>query len=587
MLRPARMAKVRFAVYEDYVDDVLRQLGKLEVFQPSEPASLMREGEGVLSPIGVVEEEALAASIGARIDSLISRMNLEPKAIGSISLSRGPTREVLRRISAALDEVEKAYEELEAKGDRERLKEYVRSKAEELYQYRDLVEVERSVASLKASGVRASKLFVFQGWVPAREVDKVVKVIEEASNGLCIVEIGGEEEKKKGHGHGHGEEPPTLIEHRSFFTRVFQPFTTAFGYPSYKEVDPTVLMALTFPIWFGLMFGDVGHGLLLLIAALYLYYLKVRDVKVPELVRPLVQGPEILILCGITSTIVGYLFYGVVFGSHEWYRVLYPFEEPLIKLPEAYDYLVKMDPHLEEYPCPIPLGSLRAPLVMLKLSIYLAFFQIIMGLLLDAINKAQAGEYKHLVLGPGLWLWLYGTLAGLFILYDLTPGTRIAHLMADFFTFDLTKLHVKLPAPPFMLLLTPFMVMLLARIIFEEAIEGFGSSLEAFIATVSNTVSYARIFAFFLVHHAVAEIGLMPGIEHLPNLIAEGRFGQIQIAIMAFVLATLLIMTLELMVTFLQSLRLHWVEWFMKFYQGTGRKYEPFKLTLRFAKAIT
>jgi len=133
-----------------------------------------------------------------------------------------------------------------------------------------------------------------------------------------------------------------------------------------------------------------------------------------------------------------------------------------------------------------------------------------------------------------------------------------------------------------MMILIPFVIMILARMLFEEPIEGFGSSLEALAASISNTVSYARIFAFFLVHHAIAELGLFAGIEHLGELVAHGSYGAAGLAVIIFVLATTLIMTLELLATFMQSLRLHWVEWFLKFYQGTGRKYEPFTLTTRY-----
>jgi len=574
LLRPTKMVKLRFAVLEDYVDDVIRALGKLGVIQFIDFSSAMEEFEGLATPVGVSEEfVSKVVSLSSRIESLISAAAIKGEAkVKEVPVKLGPSLKVLDEIQKRLEELKAEYEKV--KDDPEELKKFAEEKGVELYALKDMVEVERRVHDVKASSGKAGKLFIIQGWVPEAKAAETRKTVEQASEGFYFFEEVKPEVKAH---HAHEEQaamPPTLIEHRSFITRNYQPFVTAFGYPSYKEIDPTIIMAITFPIWFGFMFGDVGHGLLLLIGGLYFYWLKRSGIKVPDLLDPIVKGSELLIMCAISSIVIGYLFYGVVFGSHEWYEAIY--HGGVIAVPAGYEYLT------HEIHCPIPLGTLHHPLFILKMSIYIAFFQIILGLLLDAINKASSGEVKHAVLGPLMWLWLYGTLAALFILYDVTPTTRINTFLKDLFTFNVNELHIPLPIPPLMLFLLPFVVMILARMLFEEPIEGFGSSLEALAASISNTVSYARIFAFFLVHHAVAELGLAAGIEDLGHWMAVGSYGTAGMAVIIFVLATTLIMTLELLATFMQSLRLHWVEWFLKFYQGTGKKYEPFTFPIRY-----
>ncbi len=62
-------------------------------------------------------------------------------------------------------------------------------------------------------------------------------------------------------------DPPTKINHNRF-VRPFEELTKLYGLPHYDEVDPTPIMAITFPIIFGLMFGDLGHGLILLFGGL-------------------------------------------------------------------------------------------------------------------------------------------------------------------------------------------------------------------------------------------------------------------------------------------------------------------------------
>src|SRR5665647_2157457 len=63
------------------------------------------------------------------------------------------------------------------------------------------------------------------------------------------------------------EDPPTRVSN-SRFVKPFEELTKLYGLPHYDEVDPTPVIAITFPIIFGLMFGDVGHGLVLLLRGL-------------------------------------------------------------------------------------------------------------------------------------------------------------------------------------------------------------------------------------------------------------------------------------------------------------------------------
>ena len=66
-------------------------------------------------------------------------------------------------------------------------------------------------------------------------------------------------------------DPPTKISHNRF-VKPFEELTKLYGLPHYDELDPTPFMAITFPIIFGLMFGDIGHGLILLVGGLIVGY---------------------------------------------------------------------------------------------------------------------------------------------------------------------------------------------------------------------------------------------------------------------------------------------------------------------------
>jgi len=91
------------------------------------------------------------------------------------------------------------------------------------------------------------------------------------------------------------DEPPTYFKTNKF-TKSFQEIVNAYGIARYREINPAVLTIMTFPFQFGVMFGDLGHGFLLLLVAVFLVYMEKHweGKKLPSDVRPL---PNVLPLC--------------------------------------------------------------------------------------------------------------------------------------------------------------------------------------------------------------------------------------------------------------------------------------------------
>lgn len=140
--------------------------------------------------------------------------------------------------------------------------------------------------------------------------------------------------------------------------------------------------------------------------------------------------------------------------------------------------------------------------------------------------------------------------------------TRIAEagiLSIVFQRADILGLYVALPA----------VVMLLARTTIH-GMDGFGHSLESLISSLSNSISYGRILALALTHGAFARILLM-------FLGLQGAALAIVGAVMWGLFTFLLILCFEGLLSFIQTLRLHWVEWFLKFYSGDGYEYRPLR----------
>ncbi|MHA2182765.1 MAG: V-type ATPase 116kDa subunit family protein, partial [Promethearchaeota archaeon] len=105
------------------------------------------------------------------------------------------------------------------------------------------------------------------------------------------------------------EMSPTVMNN-FFLVRPFETITKMYGTPNYFEIDPTPIIAVTFPILFGLMFGDIGHGLVLIIAGL-LGALKFRKRRGDAF-----NFSWIIVYCGIAAFFIGFL-YGEFLGHHE------------------------------------------------------------------------------------------------------------------------------------------------------------------------------------------------------------------------------------------------------------------------------
>ena len=90
---------------------------------------------------------------------------------------------------------------------------------------------------------------------PPMNLSKLPRKLKQMSNEIVI------ESHVPQRGKGD-QNVPVLLKNRGLFG-AFQPLVTTYGKPRYEEVDPTILLAITFPLLFGAMFGDVGHGLIL------------------------------------------------------------------------------------------------------------------------------------------------------------------------------------------------------------------------------------------------------------------------------------------------------------------------------------
>jgi len=196
----------------------------------------------------------------------------------------------------------------------------------------------------------------------------------------------------------------------------------------------------------------------------------------------------------------------------------------------------------------------QEPMKMLKFAILVGVVHLSLGLILKLLNEVRHKHYK-LAPVPVCWMWLL--LGGLFMWAFWGGISQISKWFAEG-----VVMLVGLVVMPLVLIL-----------VFTGRAEGFmgglGFSVEVFAETLSHAMSYSRLMALGLVHSAMNYLFLvLGGVEH-------GHFPLVSIPIIA--VGTLMVMTIEGLVVFVHTLRLHWVEWFSKFHTGEGIPFKPFK----------
>ena len=345
---------------------------------------------------------------------------------------------------------------------------------------------------------------------------------------------------------------PTVMTN-SFITKPFETLTKMYGTPTYSEIDPTPIIAVTFPILFGLMFGDIGHGLILIIAGFIgalVYRKRGGDI---------VNFSWIIFFCGWASFFIGFL-YGEFFGLHDieiFGNVLW---------------------HLEPITIPFLNITLYNPLHNI-LSVF--YFAIIIGVF--HINLGWFIQFLNYWEQHRKYLGFSDSLIKIFL---LTGGT----ILIFSFGFDLSTWFA-FPYPILLVLIPGILLLILKPLgklfgISYLQKESFGGllgegSIEAFdtvLSVMSNVASYIRLLALALAH-----IALLYSINVMVNLIQGTGIGVAIINFIGLVFGNMIVILLEGLLVFLNTLRLHFYEFFFKFYQGSGIKYFPFYLDNHFS----
>ena len=470
-----------------------------------------------------------------------------------------PLRELPTDAKDAIAAVEDTIKRLEAElAEKEQaLAEIQRTRLPDLRMMHELVRIEESKAKLKILFGASERVRVIEGWTPKDTVDTVIRGISEEVGGLCVIEV--REPKRE------DVRVPSLLKNHKL-VKPFESIIRMYSLPSYRDIDPTLTTAILFPVLFGLMFPDIGHGILLLLLGLAMV-LGVKKLKGMKDMGTIVS------FCGVCS-IGGGLLFGEFFGFSEYAAHLIH-EAMNMEVPHLL-HTIFIHPPLWFEPIPNVTG-------MFVITLLIGALHMGLGVIFSVTNKLSDKDSLGTVLEVVRIWTLAGALYFLLILLRSSVADSeiglITVLMNSLGNLDVMQGFAVLVALPILLLfLLSFIVELKHERahgkpsfidLFIIAITGLiEAALENFFRFLANTISYGRILALALAHAALIEVFLL-----LTFMSSQINIG---FAVVVFILGTAIVVLLEAIMSGIHAVRLHYYEWFTKFYKGGGIEFTPF-----------
>jgi len=533
---------------------------------------------------GALAFRSIAVRKGVSVASISVPVDRKPAVLRILSALGFETFEVPEKTAGRPDEIVKAAEERMADLEREldQLESKRKSIANEWGQRViaawEILDIERRRVEVKSFFAYTEHSLKAWGWIPEGTEERLESLLRER--------VGTAIEVKFDRPDFAEEESPTYLTNPSFM-KATQGVVTAYGVPSKHDIDPTKLMFISFPLIFGLVFADVGQGFIILLIGLGAWRSTRKGQDWGSTLGYLQTGAQGLMMMGVFAMLGGFLF-GSFFGSETVIEPLWPLFVHTLEDGKA-------NPYRSAH--------------MLKLSIEIGVIHITLGILLSLYNKLKHHAYREAMVSLSyVWMYLgfvnlvfgvsYNSVNSWFssagAVYMWIPFLGIGHGTGN------NGIYPMLPISPFVFTSAAFIVpfVLMAVTSMKGGMDGAVIFLENSIGTISHTVSYARIFALNTVHVILSSIFMsLPAIFviYFPqisivgvNIVPAGFWTEVagepvlispQMPLLGAFIGSIIVGVLEGLLAFMHTLRLHFVEWFSKFYHAGGVAFAPYHVS--------
>ena len=496
----------------------------------------------------------------------------------SVPDSEGLPSDRILQLQQRKAEITERAEELESK-----ISDWSESNGGMLFGGMELLERDLELATAPIRVAVSDHAFVLDGWIRSDTAPEV----EAALSGICT-HVSIEKFTLPAHSsHLHHDEdapelPPIAFSPRNY-SKPFEMLTDVMGRPAYGRIDPTFFMFLTYPLFFGLILGDMAYGLAVMGMAWFIWR------RFP--INPMMKNVGgFLFTIGLSTVIFGYIygeFAGFEFLPHghcdiegvigvaqcdaahghygwdsahapwwvAWMTNLYPnggefyavWEGPL-NIVLAYPFH-RVSSNLEN---------------LILITIYMGVIHVFLGLVLGFRDIYKAHGFVDALFEKGSWMTVL--IGGFIFAYAFLVDSA-----SDFLMLGVAIMGVGV-----------VMVMVLLAHYEKMGVIGIPLGVLESLGMLPKIVSYVRLFAVGVVGVKIAATGnemIYEGMAHtLSDLGHASTFDIVLLPVMfvGWLLVQLFALVLGVFSPNIHTVRLHFVEWMMQFYEGSGLPFEAF-----------
>ena len=535
--------------------DLLTSTGRLEVYV-SESAKSKTLYNTIIQEMGKdvevhAESNVIAIACLSKhatdvqliLNSQSARAIQVPSGVGSPS-------EVISSLTKEIGKLMITVEENSALGDA-----WVATHGRDLVIMEEYLTREDAIFTAPTLCAVSKQAFAIDAWVPTENASEVKSALSSFASHVEVEEHVDDHHHAEDEGHHHSS-PPIALDN-GVISEPFEMLVDLVGRPKYGTFDPTVMMMMTFPLIYGMILGDWGYGLIILMLAKWLG-------SKPFAVDPIAKsGITILTWMGAWCIIWGIIFaegFGFIWDGSagasgptigiiaEFYTWTYN----TFHVPETVGILTGLTGLHMPFHRAVDGYGLQEYLL---LSIYIGVLHLFSGFIIGLVNVYKAHGFAAAYFEKGSWILIL--IGGFMQCRNMVSGYN------ELFEFQIWTA----------LLLIGIVSLIIGLAIFEK----FGwigglimGPIETF-GLLANTLSYLRIMAVGVAGVKIAEVSITMGWE----MMWSGGILSFIIGLILFTFIQIFALALGLLSPSIHAIRLHFVEWMGKFYDGSGVIFNP------------
>ncbi|WP_407423413.1 V-type ATP synthase subunit I [Methanobrevibacter sp.] len=385
---------------------------------------------------------------------------------------------------------------------------------DEILALKEQLENEKEKNEILSSFVQTKDAYVLEAWVPVKDTEKVEQLVEKCSEGHCAFELIEVE--------GTDDEDVPVLQQNGWYAKPFEYLVDMYSPVRYNEIDPTIFVAITFPLFFGFCLTDAVYGLV--VAAIGVVLLK----GVGKIKESMHSFGWILIWSGLWAVILGLLTNGFI-GD-------FPERLAGFRLPTVF----------------APVEAFKHPDTILLIAIALGLIYVNIGFIIGAIDNLRYGNTKEAIGSQIVWFVFEAGIIFLVLGYLGMLG-MIGLILGGI-----------------------LIIAALGMLVWANGAYGL---MDVF-GFMGDVLSFARLLALCL-----ATGGIAMTVNILAQMInGMVPYAGIVLAIIIFVFGHIANFAFQVLGAFINALRLNYVEFFSQFFMAGKGKFEAFKAKRTFTK---